>query len=60
MTKYDLGEVSERTGARIRSLVILVGPKSLAEGQTDYFQAVCDAADRANQKEVEESDEDDE
>ncbi len=28
-------------------------------GQTDYFQAVCDAADRANQKEVEENDEDD-
>lgn len=28
-------------------------------GQTDYFQAVCDTADRANQKEVDESDEDD-
>jgi len=28
-------------------------------GQTDYFHTVCDAADRANQKEVEESDGDD-
>jgi hypothetical protein len=28
-------------------------------GQTDYFHTVCDAADRANQKQVEESDGDD-
>jgi len=44
MKKYDLAVVSERTGARIRSLVILVGPISLAEGLAiieelppDYF-----------------------